>query len=191
MTFPETHRFTLAFCFLFAALPVLAVPASAPPAARPPSPAEVARASPVPVWRRNGILVEQGGRALYTLKTDGPGLSRCDARCMALWPPHYAADDARPTGPFTLARSFDGRSMWAWRGRPLYRWVSDRRRGAAGADGVADVWFLVRVPAALEAQVVPYFPMPMPRPGEIRPTPEPLQAPATATDVPTRPETDR
>jgi hypothetical protein len=55
--------------------------------------------------------------------------------------------------------------MWAWQGKPLYRWVSDRRRGAAGGDGVADVWFLVKVPAALQAQVTPYFPMPMPRPG--------------------------
>ena len=53
--------------------------------------------------------------------------------------------------------------MWAWQGKPLYRWISDRKRGAAGGDGVAGVWFLVKVPPQLEGQVVPYFPMPMPR----------------------------
>ncbi|TNJ34841.1 COG4315 family predicted lipoprotein [Arenimonas terrae] len=140
-------------------------------AARPRSPAEIAAASPVPIWRRNGLLVEQGGRALYTYTEDLPGQSRCDSACEALWPPHYAAPDAKPFGPFTLARSRDGRPMWAWQGKPLYRWVSDRKRGAAGGDGVAGVWFLVKVPPALQSQVTPYFPMPMPRPGQTRPAP--------------------
>jgi predicted lipoprotein with Yx(FWY)xxD motif len=148
--------------------------------ARPRSPAEIAAASPVPVWRRNGLLVEQGGRALYTFTEDLPGQSRCDAPCEALWPPHYAAPDAKPFGPFTLARSRDGRPMWAWQGKPLYRWISDRRRGAAGGDGVAGVWFLVKVPPELQSQVTAYFPMPMPRPGQTRPAPSsPPSAPRT------------
>lgn len=162
---------------------------SAPPApaaggetARPRSPAEIAAASPVPIWRRNGLLVEQGGRALYTYTEDQPGQSRCDSACEALWPPHYAASDAKPFGPFTLARSRDGRPMWAWQGKPLYRWISDRKRGAAGGDGVAGVWFLVKVPPELQSQVTPYFPMPMLRPGQARPAP-----PST----PTAPRTTR
>ncbi|KFN46029.1 COG4315 family predicted lipoprotein [Arenimonas metalli] len=139
--------------------------ASNPTAKRPLSPQEVALASPVPVWQRGGILVEQGGRALYTYTPDTPGQSNCDLPCEALWPPHYAAPDAKPHGPFTIARSYDGRPMWAWQGKPLYRWISDRKRGAAGGDGVADVWFLVRVPPELKTAVTPYFPMPMPRAG--------------------------
>jgi len=155
-----------------------AAQSSAPPPAatesekaRPRSPAEIAAASPVPIWRRNGLLVEQGGRALYTYTEDVPGQSRCDSACEALWPPHYAAPDARPFGPFTLAKSRDGRPMWAWQGKPLYRWISDRKRGAAGGDGVAGVWFLVKVPPQMQSQVTPYFPMPMQRPGQTRPTP--------------------
>lgn len=163
------------FSFLLLCLAIGPAFATAPAPARAKSPAEIAAASPVPVWRRNGILVEQGGRALYVFDQDTPGVSRCDTRCMALWPPHYAEPGAKPSGPFTLARSFDGRPMWAWRGQPLYRWVSDRRRGAAGGDGVADVWFLVRVPAALQAQVTPYFPMPM-----LRATPTRAAAPSSA-----------
>lgn len=160
-------------------LACLALVASAAPAAapRPPSPLEAALASPVPIWQRAGILVEQGGRALYTYTPDTPGQSRCDLPCEALWPPHYAEPGAKPHGPFTLARSFDGRPMWAWQGKPLYRWISDRKRGAAGGDGVADVWFLVRVPPELKAEVTAYFPMPMPR-----------TRPSTATPSPSEPQ---
>ena len=130
--------------------------------------ARLARENPVPIWSRSGILVEQGGRALYTFATDSTGVSSCDRACESLWPPHYATPEDKPVGPFTIARSSDGRPMWAWRGRPLYRWVSDRKRGAAGGDGVAGVWFLVKVPPQFADQVVAYFPMPMPRAGTIR-----------------------
>ncbi len=150
---------------LFMACLALVAHAAPPPKPRPPSPVEVALASPVPIWQRAGILVEQGGRALYTYTPDTPGQSNCDTNCEALWPPHYADADAKPHGPFTIARSFDGRPMWAWQGKPLYRWISDRKRGAAGGNGVAGVWFLVRVPANLSPQVVRYYPMPTPRPG--------------------------
>lgn len=145
-----------------------------------PSPRDIALASPVPIWQRHGVLVEVGGRGLYTFDRDVPGESRCDRPCQSLWPPHYAEPGARPHGPFTLARAFDGRPMWAWQGKPLYRWVSDRRRGQAGGDGVADAWRLVRVPPELAGQVVTYFPMPMPRPG--RATPAPAPAPAARND---------
>ena len=142
-----------------------AAPGEAPVAKTPPrlSPREIALNSPVPIWQRRGILVEQGGRALYIFTEDKPGQSVCDPKCERLWPPLFAEATARPHGPFTIARSHDGRPMWAWEGKPLYRWLSDRKRGSAGGDGVADVWFLVKVPPELDGYVVPYFPMPMPR----------------------------
>ena len=156
-----------------AAVPATRAPTAATPAAKPAARsaaelAQLARENPVPIWSRNGILVEQGGRALYTFAPDSTGQSACDRPCEALWPPHYAMPEDKPSGPFTIAKSFDGRPMWAWRGKPLYRWVSDRKRGAAGGDGVADAWFLVKVPPQFAPQVVAYFPMPMPRAGTIR-----------------------
>lgn len=152
-------------------------PVAAPSALARPSARELALASPVPIWQRRGILVEQGGRALYTYTEDLPGQSRCDPKCERLWPPLYATADARPHGPFTIARSRDGRPMWAWQGKPLYRWLSDRKRGDAGGDGAADVWYLVKVPPELADQVVAYFPMPMPR----RSADEPATLPSQRT----------
>lgn len=128
-----------------------------------------AASSQVPIWQRSGILVEQGGRALYTFDKDTLDHSNCDHACEALWPPHFAEPGAKAHGPFTLATSYTGRPMWAWKGQPLYRWISDVKRGAAGGDGVAAVWFLVRVPAELKSQVPMYRPMPTPRRAPLRP----------------------
>lgn len=181
------------FLLALSAVASSAVPAAPAPgrsAAAPAAPvrsaadlARLARENPVPIWNRSGLLVEQGGRALYTFATDSTGQSSCDRPCEALWPPHYATPEDKPVGPFTIARSFDGRPMWAWRGKPLYRWVSDRKRGAAGGDGVAGVWFLVKVPPEFAADVVAYFPMPMPRAGTIR-TVFPTTTPTTNNNTP-------
>lgn len=165
---------TTLFLIALSAAAMAAAPVRSAPAARPA--AAPAAESPVPIWRRSGILVEQGGRALYIFTEDLPGQSRCDMRCEALWPPHYAEAGAKPHGPFTLATSFNGRPMWAWQGKPLYRWISDRRRGAAGGDGVAGVWFLVKVLPGLNDQVPLYRPMPT-----RRPAPRPPASTATAT----------
>lgn len=172
------------------AVAVPTAPVAAAVRAPAPSAADMARAArdnPIPIWRRGGMLVEQGGRALYTFANDSTGQSACDRPCESLWPPHYATAEDRPSGPFTIARSFDGRPMWAWRGKPLYRWISDRKRGSAGGNGVADLWFLVQVPVALNGDVVPYFPMPMPRAGTIRtifPTAKPAAASAATPASP-------
>ena len=69
-----------------------AAPGEAPVAKTPPrlSPREIALNSPVPIWQRRGILVEQGGRALYIFTEDKPGQSVCDPKCERLWPPLFA-----------------------------------------------------------------------------------------------------
>lgn len=182
--------FLLALSAAASAAPM--APASSAPRAGVAEMSRLARENPIPIWRRNGILVEQGGRALYTFATDSTGQSSCDRACEGLWPPHYANPGDKPSGPFTIARSFDGRPMWAWRGKPLYRWISDRKRGAAGGDGVANVWFLVKVPPQLNEQVVAYFPMPMPRAGTIRTEFPRTQPPAAAnTTTPANPRNYR
>lgn len=109
-----------------------------------------------PIRKLNGILVDPKGRGLYAYDNDKtPGKSDCDNQCRFLWPPLKAEAGAVPKGPFTLAVRSDGSRQWALRGKPLYRWVSDKKYGDAGGDGVSDVWRLVRVappkPAAAAA----------------------------------------
>lgn len=154
--------------FLFGLVALLAMaPLAAPmaqtsePPASAPTPPPTAEAYP-PIRQRNGILVDVKGRGLYTYDGDtDPGKSNCDAQCRLLWPPIFADAGAQPRGPFTLVQRKDGRQQWAYKGKPLYRWISDKKRGDAGGDGVSGVWHLVRVPK----------PVPTYTPEPVRPTP--------------------
>jgi predicted lipoprotein with Yx(FWY)xxD motif len=108
-----------------------------------------------PIRKLEGHLVDLKGRALYTWDGDKvPGQSACTSQCRLLWPPIKADDDAQPKAPFTIATRPDGTRQWALRGRPLYRWASDKSYGDAGGDQVAGSWHLVKVtptPAAAPA----------------------------------------
>jgi len=110
-----------------------------------------------PLKRRNGIMVEAKGRGVYVFDGDiKAGVSTCDPRCISLWPPVYAAADARPHGPFIVIATTNGRKMWAYKGKPVYRWLADKKRGDAGGDGVSGVWHVIRLTAADANDVAPY-----------------------------------
>jgi len=100
-----------------------------------------------PFRQRDNILVDAKGRGVYTYSGDKvPNETTCFAQCRLLWPPIFADDTAKPKGSFTIiVRKDDGKRQWVFKGKPLYRWVSDVKRGDAGGDGVAGVWTLVRV----------------------------------------------
>jgi predicted lipoprotein with Yx(FWY)xxD motif len=123
----------------FAADPV-ATPAPTPVSTQAPSPGAP------PIRKLDGHLVDLKGRGLYTWDGDKVlGQSACSAQCRLLWPPIVADDAATPAGPFTVATRPDGTRQWALRGRPLYRWASDKKYGDAGGDQVAGSWHLVKV----------------------------------------------
>lgn len=100
-----------------------------------------------PFRQRGEILVEIKGRGVYTYDGDKvANQSDCFAQCRLLWPPVFAEDDAKPKGSFTIfVRKDDGKRQWAFKGKPLYRWISDKKRGDAGGDGIAGVWRLIKV----------------------------------------------
>jgi predicted lipoprotein with Yx(FWY)xxD motif len=105
-----------------------------------------------PIRKLNGHLVDAKGRGLYTWDGDTQGsTSECNSQCRLLWPPLYADDGAVPKPPFDLVKRDDGRYQWALKGRPLYRWASDKKWGDAGGDTVAGMWHLVKVAAPKKA----------------------------------------
>jgi len=110
-----------------------------------------------PFRQRGDILVEIKGRGVYTYDGDKiANQSDCFAQCRLLWPPMYADPEAKPKGSFTIfTRKDDGKLQWAFKGKPLYRWVSDIKRGDAGGDGVAGVWRLIKIAPKNNAPVVP------------------------------------
>lgn len=100
-----------------------------------------------PFRQRGDILVEIKGRGVYTYDGDKiANQSDCFTQCRLLWPQVYADDEAKPKGSFTIfTRKDDGKRQWAFKGKPLYRWVSDVKRGDAGGDNVAGVWHLIKI----------------------------------------------
>lgn len=88
------------------------------------------------------VLVTSSGRTLYTLSAETRGRFICDdASCLSTWPPLVLRRGATPAGVRFLGtiRRPDGRRQVTYRGRPLYRFAGDSRRGDANGEGFRDV----------------------------------------------------
>ena len=119
--------------------------------------APASAATEPPIRKLDGVLVDEKGRGLYTyVGDDEPGRSKCNGQCRLLWPPLIADADAQPKGPFTLAARDDGSRQWALRGKPLYRWASDKKFGDHGGHGVSDNWRLVTFGNKPKSVATPY-----------------------------------
>ena len=96
-----------------------------------------------PVLSPDGRVVSPAGSTLYSFDMDTPGESRCGRVCLMVWPPLTADADAREHDPFTLVEREDGTRQWAYRGKPLYRYIGDRERGEAAGEGLGGAWHTV------------------------------------------------
>jgi len=78
------------------------------------------------------VLADAKGMTLYTFDMDKtPGKSACnpDTKCSVYWPPLAAAADAKPMGAWTVVTRDDGSKQWAYKDKPLYTFVSDKKAG--------------------------------------------------------------
>jgi predicted lipoprotein with Yx(FWY)xxD motif len=129
-----------------ASMPALA----APDASRHEAAAKVtltARSSPY-----GRMLFDGRGFALYAFTADSHGRSRCTGECARAWPPY------RVVGRLTVGKGVDrsllgtirrpdGSRQVTYKGRPLYYYVGDRRRGQVLCQDVFEfggLWLVVR-----------------------------------------------
>jgi predicted lipoprotein with Yx(FWY)xxD motif len=111
---------------------------------------------PVKVARVAGfgrILVTAHGYALYYFTPERNGAIKCTDSCAQIWPPLLLRNGATPpravrgaAGTFGVVVRPDGTRQLAYRGRPLYTYVDDKKPGQVLCDGV-NGWFAVRVSA--------------------------------------------
>lgn len=87
-------------------------------------------------------LVSSAGMTLYTFDKDaaGSGKSACNGPCAVNWPPLMASDADRLSGDWSIVTRDDGSKQWAYKGKPLYRWIKDQKPGDKTGDGVLKVW---------------------------------------------------
>ena len=86
-------------------------------------------------------LVDANGMTLYTFDRDTTtDKSACNGKCASNWPPLTAAADAKTTGDWTVIVRDDGSKQWAYKGKPLYKWMDDHKPGDVDGDGRNNVW---------------------------------------------------
>ena len=87
-------------------------------------------------------LVDINGMTLYVFDRDGKGKSNCNGQCTLNWLPLIGDTDAQADGSFSFISRDDGRKQWAYKGKPLYTWVKDKKPGDATGDGVNNNWHI-------------------------------------------------
>jgi predicted lipoprotein with Yx(FWY)xxD motif len=82
-------------------------------------------------------LVDGKGMTLYVFDKDKdmPGKSACNGPCAENWPVLLASDSDKASGDWSIVARDDGKKMWAYKGRPLYTWKSDKAPGDTDGDG--------------------------------------------------------
>jgi predicted lipoprotein with Yx(FWY)xxD motif len=88
-------------------------------------------------------LVDADGMTLYTFDRDNaPGKSACNGKCVSNWPPFAASADAKTVGDWSVIVRDDGSKQWAYKGKPLYKWMDDQKPGDIDGDGRNNVWHI-------------------------------------------------
>ncbi|MGU7782407.1 COG4315 family predicted lipoprotein [Burkholderia sp. PU8-34] len=91
-----------------------------------------------------GKLVDEDHMTLYMFDHDALGKSMCDSACTANWPPAVADAYDKASGAWSIVKRDDGKTQWAYKGHPLYRWKMDHKAGDAGGDGIGGMWHVAR-----------------------------------------------
>jgi predicted lipoprotein with Yx(FWY)xxD motif len=99
-----------------------------------------------PAKERDGVLVGPNDMTLYTFDRDAPGSgkSACNGKCAANWPPLPADAKASAKGDWAIITRNDGSRQWAYKGKPLYYWVKDKKPGDKTGNGVSNLWRVAR-----------------------------------------------
>jgi predicted lipoprotein with Yx(FWY)xxD motif len=116
----------------------------------------IAAAAPLVGTARNAklhktILVDRRGHTLYDLSAERHGRFICtNSFCLGFWTPLVVPAGKRPTGSvgsLSTIRRPDGKRQVTYKGRPLYTFNDDAKRGDAKGEGFRDVgvWHAVAV----------------------------------------------
>lgn len=91
-------------------------------------------------------ITDFSGMTLYTFNKDTAGVSNCTGGCLKAWPAYTSGATAQGSFPENISvivRS-DGSKQFAWKGMPLYYYVSDTKAGDITGDNVGNVWHIVK-----------------------------------------------
>lgn len=76
------------------------------------------------------LVTLRDGMSVYTYDRDGRSKSNCKENCLNEWEPVLAASSAQRVGEWTTFERSPGVLQWAFRGKPVYRYLNDVKRGS-------------------------------------------------------------
>ncbi len=81
------------------------------------------------------VLTDSKGMTLYTFSKDSGSKSACNGKCADNWPPLMVKAGEAGGDGYSKVKRDDGKMMWAYKGKPLYTWVHDKKPGDVTGDG--------------------------------------------------------
>jgi predicted lipoprotein with Yx(FWY)xxD motif len=91
------------------------------------------------------VLTNEKGMTLYVFAKDSGGKSACNGKCASNWPPLAAAAGTAAEGAYSVIKRDDGSMQWAYKGKPLYTWIKDKKPGDITGDGVLNgAWHIAQ-----------------------------------------------
>jgi predicted lipoprotein with Yx(FWY)xxD motif len=105
------------------------------------------------------VLVSRAGLTLYSLSAETNGRFICTGSCLSLWHPLVVHQGQKPTGHSGLRtiRRSGGQTQVTYKGKPLYTFSGDHKRGDAKGEGFKDVgvWHAAAVGSPAKAPTAP------------------------------------
>ena len=108
-------------------------------------------------WRAAGIVLlslgaaqaqtvatDANGRTLYTFDKDSGGTSSCYDQCAVNWPPVLGQAGSEPGPGWTMVERTDGTMQLAYKGKPVYYYIGDKKPGDVTGDGKGGVWHVLK-----------------------------------------------
>jgi predicted lipoprotein with Yx(FWY)xxD motif len=128
------------------------------------------------------VLANRRGRTLYSLSVEKHGRFICVAKCLSTWHPLTVPRRVRPKGPVRLGRVKrpGGKIQVTYRGRPLYVFAGDSRKGEINGEGIKDVgtWHAAKRRASSTQQPTQPGPYPTSPSSPTAPGPAPGNSPS-------------
>jgi predicted lipoprotein with Yx(FWY)xxD motif len=113
------------------------------PAAAQASTAKATRTTVVMAAKRahfGSILVTTSGATLYTYAKDMKNRSNCNSGCISFWPALVVPAGSTPVGKgvtgLGVIRRANGQQQVTYQGKPLYRFLEDKKVGQVAGQGV-------------------------------------------------------
>lgn len=96
-----------------------------------------------PVKMVDGMLVDSKGMTVYTYDDDTATKSDCTGKCAVNWPPVIVTDSKTMPPDYSVITRDDGKKQLAYKGKPLYTFIKDKKPGDKVGDKVKGEWHVV------------------------------------------------